>query len=106
MTTDPKANWPGPTPNGFVRLTQHPAPAGILGPNARRTPYWHYGLWACDGSRPMGGTAGADFDAALAHVRKMALSKGMADPHIEVVSMSGHRRQYPPRKLEAACPAN
>ena len=84
---------PGATDHGFARLTYSPKPTGLVGPNARTTGHWGYGLWDRTGFRCMGGTAGGDdLDIAIAHVRKMAAGKGMDDPQIEIVSPTGRVR--------------
>ncbi len=66
-----------------VELTWCPPPSGgVLGPDARKTPYHHFAIFE-DGRRRIGGTYGSGDEArALAYVLARAAEAGIGDPQV------------------------
>lgn len=73
-----------------IELTWCPPPSGgILGPNARKTPYYHFAIFK-DGRRAVGGTYSGDEAATRAWTLTRAEEKGMIDPQIIVKPPNTH----------------
>lgn len=72
-----------PAPNRIELAWCPPPSGGILGPNARKTPYHHFAIFQ-NGRRRIGGTYGSDGDEAraLAYVLARAAEVGIADPQV------------------------
>lgn len=75
-----------------IELTWCPPPSGgILGPDARKTPYHHFAIFE-DGRRRIGGTCGSNGDEAraLAYVLARAAEKGIDNPQVIIKPPNTH----------------
>jgi hypothetical protein len=61
-------------------------PTGILGPHARRTKSHVYQIFNASGIKLVGGSFGADTNAALEYAKKIAAQKGLLNPAIKLVT--------------------
>lgn len=72
---------------GRVKLTWSPAPTGIIGPDARRTPSHGYQIWNEQGRKIMGGSFGPDREKCIAYALKLAAEKGLPNPELDLSAL-------------------